>query len=145
MRMKSKNSSSRFASKGLTLIEVVMATALMSTVLVGMISVFQKHRSQLLQASRKLEAVQGMNLLLAGWFSDETKWPKFPTQGRLQEGSDLVWNARPVRQMRLGSDHLVDVIILTVVSESNPQLVLTEAEFLALVPKQENQVESNGP
>ncbi len=140
MRRKSKNSSSRFANKGLTLIEVVMATALMSTVLVAMISVFQKHRSQLLQASRKIEAVQGMDLLLAGWFSDETKWPIFPTQGRLQEGSDLVWQARPVRQMRLGNQ-LVDVIILTVVSESNPRLVLTEAEFLALVPDQENEVE----
>jgi prepilin-type N-terminal cleavage/methylation domain-containing protein len=81
--------------RGLTLVEVVAGLALLSTLLVAVLTTKARVTRQWSHAQRKLQAVAAADRLLAEW------WPRrdvFPRQssGRVAGDSGLHWQTTPV-------------------------------------------------
>jgi len=101
-------------TKGLTLVEVLAAVALLCGLLVGIMVAFDKHARQITRADERLEAYRHLDELLYQWSEGGTGMPA-EGHGELPDAEDLSWRTRVVSTRNRDSLG-VDVIRLTVVS-----------------------------
>lgn len=102
---------------GLTLIEVVGALALLSTLLVGILLAFARHERQIRQSRRTIEVVDEVDKLLYMWMSQGGAVPR-DASGTMPEDVNLVWRTETVSFAHrdvLG----IDVVRLEVTSKSD--------------------------
>lgn len=78
--------------KGLTLVEVVVSIALLSILLVSMVSINRQHTRQIRLAKKKQVANQLLDQLLGEWFQNSEPLPKVG-QG-VFETSGYFWNCK---------------------------------------------------
>ncbi len=76
---------------GLSLIEVVASIALMSVLMVAMLTAWTKHKEQIQRAEAKLQAVTLLDQQLGSWFA-ASGGPPFPAEGRFPD-SELIWRS----------------------------------------------------
>jgi prepilin-type N-terminal cleavage/methylation domain-containing protein len=119
--------------RGLTLIEVVAATALLGTILVAALVSFSSHRAQVLRASSKHQAIQAMDVLMVDLFS-KTDWTKYPTSGGCPDAPALMWRSSIHTAGAVGDDWPVRRIRFEIVSTDNRREVLASVELLAIDP-----------
>jgi type II secretory pathway pseudopilin PulG len=81
---------------GLTLVEVVAGLALLSTLLVAVLTTKARVTRQSAHAQRRLEAVAAADRLLAGWWRDVRAFPR-DSSGEVAGNAGLAWRTRPVR------------------------------------------------
>lgn len=93
MKMKLAGSSRRRAS-GLTLVEVVVATGLLGTVLASILIATGRVDAQGLRARRRIEACRIADGLLEAWWSDRGE---FPRNGRGTVAGEAGWTWRTRR------------------------------------------------
>jgi type II secretion system protein I len=99
-------------NSGLTLIEVLVGLAILSTLLVSLIVAQRRHREQLQAARKKIDACQAADELLTGWFLNSGGLP-LSQAGRVPNNRDLQWRTRIVpskETRRVG----VDLVRLTI-------------------------------
>lgn len=77
------------ARRGLSLIEVVASIALLSVLMVSMLSAWTRHKQQLERSEQKLVAAELLDEQLAAWFSRD-EGPPFPATGRFGN-SGITW------------------------------------------------------
>jgi len=73
------------------LIEVVASIALMSVLMVAMLTAWTKHKEQIQRAEAKLQAVTLLDQQLGSWFA-ANGGPPFPAEGRFFD-SELTWRS----------------------------------------------------
>lgn len=130
MRWKSKKCTRLWKRAGLTLIEVLMATILMATLMVGLLVAFQRHRSQIKFAYEKHQALEFLDELLTGWFSNDDRLPDFPCRGVAAE--DLEWSAAVINWTPFGTAGLIPQIEISVISlEYSPPKTLASIHIFA--------------
>ena len=90
--MKLKRFSKHYERKALTLIEVVASLALLSTLLVFMLSAYSAHLRQINLADQKIRACEALDQLVAGYF--ETGDP-LPTneEGSFSDHDAFYWRS----------------------------------------------------
>jgi hypothetical protein len=75
---------------------VIAGLALLSTLLVAVLTVKARTTRQAAYATRRLEAVAAADRLLAGWWPDRAKFPR-ESSGRVPGDAGLGWRTVPVR------------------------------------------------
>ena len=103
------------AATGLTLIEVLAALALLSTLLVGVLVAFDRHAEQIQRARRTLDVIERVDALLYEWTESGSGVP-YNDRGRVPGGDHLLWETRVVNT-RYREDLGVDVVRLEVFSQ----------------------------
>jgi hypothetical protein len=86
----------RRRSAGLTLVEVVAGLALLSTLLVAVLTTKARVTRQWANAQRRLDATAAADRLLATWWQDVERFPR-QSSGRVAGDGQLRWRTRPVR------------------------------------------------
>lgn len=107
-----KNYSSCSADRGLTLIEVVVALALLSTLFVGVLVAFNRHAEQIRESRKTLDVVRRLDALLYEWRAEGGTVPPDDT-GEFPGDDDLVWKTEVVGT-RYRRNLGVDVVRITV-------------------------------
>jgi len=79
----------------LTLIEVVVSIALLSTLLVVMLNTYSAHVRQINLADKKLAACEQLDVLIAGYFEDRLPLP-INQEGVLDEAASSIWRSTAV-------------------------------------------------
>jgi prepilin-type N-terminal cleavage/methylation domain-containing protein len=95
MKMISRNCLKCCGRRGLTLVEVTVSLALLSTLLVGMLVAQDRHTRQIRTARRTINLVGQVDQLLYGWMEKNSAIPRQAT-GPLEGDEDLVWTTRPL-------------------------------------------------
>lgn len=95
MKKRSTQCSKRYGSSGLTLIEVVVSMALLSTLLVVMLKAHSSHVRQINLSDKKQSACQSLDLLIADYFEQGLPLPAF-AEGELDGSPDCTWRATEV-------------------------------------------------
>jgi type II secretory pathway pseudopilin PulG len=114
----------------LTLIEVIIAMTLLATLLVTMLTAFQLHRRQLLDSSRKLQAVEQAEMLMTNWYAKRGGVPEIPSQGTCEHPSELAWRLTKLSSVaELPSAELI-VAKLAIFDPAEPQNELARCELL---------------
>lgn len=91
------------ARRGLTLVEVVIALTLLSTLIVAILATYGGHQRQLRRAAELIEAAEVADRLLAGWYATDAGVPIGRT-GRAPGAKRLWrWRTTPVRPRRMGA------------------------------------------
>ena len=90
--------SPRRQARGVTLVEVLGALALLGTLLVWLIVGQARLVRQTGRAQRKIEAVKIADQLLTTWWQNRTN---FPYQGSGPAGPDLIWQTRIIERPEL--------------------------------------------
>lgn len=90
----------RSHSRGLTLIEVVAAIAILGTLLVGIVLAKSRHTRQLERARAQADAVQATDALIAGWWTDVHGVP-IDERGEVPGRSSLRWRTRLIDNPRI--------------------------------------------
>src|SRR4051812_18319241 len=80
---------------GLTLVEVVAGLALLSTLLVAVLSTKARVTRQWAHAQRKLEATAAADKLLAAWWATPAAFPR-RSAGTVPGDGGLAWRTAPV-------------------------------------------------
>jgi hypothetical protein len=107
--------SDSWKSRALTLIEVITALALLSTLLVGMLVAFKKNAEQIRAGLAVREVVAGVDELLLSWAQQGT-YPPAEGTGRLPGVDGFTWRTRIVsRQVR--NTLALDIVRLEVRAE----------------------------
>ena len=101
---------------GLTLVEVVAGLALLSTLLVAVLTTKARATRQWSHAQRKLEAVAAADRLVTNWWQDLDRFPR-RAAGRVPGQSGLAWRTTPVAKPELAG-LMVSVIRVEVLDES---------------------------
>jgi prepilin-type N-terminal cleavage/methylation domain-containing protein len=85
----------RSRPRGLTLVEVVAGLALLSTLLVAVLTTKARVTRQWSHAQRKLQAVAAADRLLGEWWPRRDEFPR-QASGRVAGDSGLRWRTEPV-------------------------------------------------
>ena len=85
----------RRRTRGLTLVEVVAGLALLSTLLVAVLTTKARVTRQWSHAQRKLEAVAAADRLIAQWWPRRDEFPR-QSSGRVTADSGLLWRTTPL-------------------------------------------------
>jgi type II secretory pathway component PulJ len=104
------------AAAGLTLVEVVAGLALLSTLLVAVLTTKARATRQWSHAQRKLEAIAAADRLVTGWWQDLDRFPR-RSAGRMPGASGLAWRTSPVAKPEL-SGLAVSVVRVEVFDEA---------------------------
>ena len=89
--MKHKTSSPCSARRGLTLLEVVAAIAILGSVLVGLVLAKAKHTHQLATAQKQSQAVRLLDDLIASWWTGGSGGNGVPVGESGVIGADGAW------------------------------------------------------
>ena len=108
---------------GLTLIEVVASVALLSTLLVGLLSSHAKHLRQINTAHRTNQAIELTDQLLARWFASDDPLPR-DKASRFAENPTLYWRSTVRSQLR-DTEWACDTLAIEVFSDDQQQPLLT--------------------
>jgi prepilin-type N-terminal cleavage/methylation domain-containing protein len=87
--------------RALTLIEVMTALALLSTLLVGMLLAFTKNAEQIRRDALVCRSVSAADSLLRKW-ADENGYPPRQGQGSVPGTDEFVWQTRPQKRAPSG-------------------------------------------
>lgn len=82
--------------RGLTLVEVVAGLALLSTLLVGVLTTKARVTRQWAHAQRRLEAAAAADRLMTSWWRDVERFPR-NARGEVPGNSRLAWQTRTIR------------------------------------------------
>jgi len=118
---------------GLSLIEVVASIALLSTLMVAMLSAWTRHRNQIEQSQKKLQAVVLLDEQLASWFVNGSG-PPFPSEGQLA-GSPFVWRTFRTPQGRPIPGGLVPVTVQVLDRNNQPVTSVEVAGIVRIRPR----------
>ena len=102
MSMRLKRSWRCSRARGLTLIEVVAAIAILGTLLVGVVLAKSRHTRQAALAQTKMQAVLLTDELIAGWWDGADGVP-IGDEGVLSEADALRWQTRLVNNHKIAS------------------------------------------
>lgn len=99
-------------SSGLTLIEVLVGLAMLSTLLVSLLVAQRRHREQLQAAGQKIAACKAADELLTGWFLSAASVP-LSQAGSVPSNPALRWRTKilPNRETRRVGVELVRLTI----------------------------------
>lgn len=100
-----------------TLIEVVVALVLLATLVTGMVTAYSAHYRQALLASRRQDAIQAADRLLAQWYASADPQVPRSSFGILPGASTYVWRTEIVHRSVIESLP-VEVVRLRVFSSS---------------------------
>lgn len=89
----SPNYSRQSSRLGLTLVEVIVSLALLSTLLVGMVCAHDRHARQIRNAEEMLRIVRRVDRMLYGWMETDRAIPR-EAAGVLADEKGLVWKTR---------------------------------------------------
>ena len=144
MNKRSTRCSRPWRARGLTLIEVVAAIAILGTLLVGVVLAKSRHTRQLERARAQAGAVQAADALIADWWTRPQGVP-IDDRGTVPGDPDLSWRTRLVdnrsvaalgarvvrvevypgrdapRRARSGEDHAALVVVDLVVPDPEVQ------------------------
>lgn len=95
MQTRSRTCSTCSRARGLTLIEVVAALAILGTLLVGIVLAKSRHTHQLVRAQAQTRAVVAADELITGWWTSLDGVP-IDEQGELPGDRPLRWQTRLV-------------------------------------------------
>lgn len=123
MHMKLKQSWPCLRARGLTLIEVVAAIAILGTLLVGVVLAKSRHTRQAVLAQTKMQAVLLTDELIAGWWDSEEGVP-IASEGVLSEAHALRWETRLVSNREISS--LGARVVRVAVHGQDPALQVAE-------------------
>jgi prepilin-type N-terminal cleavage/methylation domain-containing protein len=110
----SRNSSNYSTKTGLTLIEVLAALALLSTLLVGILLAGHRHTGQIRRSRQALDVLHRVDELMYRWMATDGLIPREAT-GRLPGEEEFLWKTRVVSQDHAESLR-IDVVRLEVFS-----------------------------
>lgn len=79
--------------RALTLIEVMTALAILSTLLVGMLMAFTRNAEQIRKELVLRRAVTATDAMLCRW-AQEQRYPSVNGKGKVPDTEDLVWQTR---------------------------------------------------
>ncbi len=130
MRSKSSPCLSFSARSGLTLVEVVVSTALLATVLVALLVAFRMHQRQLSQAYELNRAVEAIDFLLADWYSATDRFPSLPEMGRSGLHHNLLWRADLIEQREPVESVSLWVVRIGIYSDQAPSVELAHCDIL---------------
>lgn len=133
-----KRYSGSFASKGLTLIEVVASIALLGTLLVMLLQTHSKHVNQVTRSHQKSLAVERADQLMATWFSADEPFPRNGVGGFV--GSPNMFWTTTSRRVVVGQNWVFDVITIRVFLENEAQPLLSLEVIDSLVPGNSSEV-----
>lgn len=102
MNMRLKRSCRCSRTRGLTLIEVVAAIAILGTLLVGVVLAKSRHTRQAALAQTKMQAVLLTDELIAGWW-DSIEGVPIGDEGGFTETDALRWETRLVNNSPIAS------------------------------------------
>jgi prepilin-type N-terminal cleavage/methylation domain-containing protein len=88
--------------RGLTLVEVVAGLALLSTLLVAVLTTKARVTRQGAHAQRRLEAVAAADRLLAEWWPRRDEFPR-QSSGRMPGDSGLAWRTAAISNQPLNA------------------------------------------
>ena len=115
--------------RGLTLVEVVAGLALLSALLVTVLTAKSRATRQLASANRRLEAVAAADRLLVGWWQDRAHFPR-QSSGRVPGDAGFAWRTSPVRNDAVNA-LAASVIRVEVIDErAKPRSVLAFVEVV---------------
>jgi|GEM_PF-1054369 len=100
MNMRFKRSWRCLRARGLTLIEVVAAIAILGTLLVGVVLAKSRHTRQAALAQTKMQAVLLTDELIAGWWDSADGVP-IGDEGVLSKADALRWQTRLVNNREI--------------------------------------------
>lgn len=95
MKMKSKACMPASRQRGLTLLEVVAAIAILGTILVGVVLAKARHTRQIAEARQLRGLVEVTDDLLTGWWADKDGVP-IEESGEVMRGGTYVWATRRI-------------------------------------------------
>lgn len=107
------------SNRGLTLIEVVVSLALLSTLFVGVMVAFNRHAEQIRGGRKTLDAVRRLDALLYEWRTQGGAVPP-DARGEFPGEKDLVWKTEVV-STRYRQDLGVDVVRMAVLPKHSPR------------------------
>jgi type II secretory pathway pseudopilin PulG len=110
---------------GLTLVEVVAGLALLSTLLVAVLTTKARVTRQWANAHRRLEAVSAADRLLATWWQDVDRFPR-RAAGLVPGNTSFTWRTTPIANPELKALN-VSVIRLEILDGRN---ALASAEIV---------------
>ena len=108
---------------GLSLIEVVAAIALLSSLMTVLLMAWTRHRDQIQFSQLKIQAAELLDEQLASWFADGGG-PPFPATGRLAD-SVFIWRTYRSPTGRAIAGGLMPVTV-EVVDQNNRSLLSIE-------------------
>lgn len=123
----SENSSICSAKAGLTLVEVLAALALLSTLLVGILMASNRHTEQIRRSRQTLEVLHRVDALLYRWTGSGGMVPR-KANGQIPGRDELIWKTHVVskqHRQRLG----IELVRLEVFPERG---TLSEEPIVAL-------------
>lgn len=103
---------------GLTLIEVSVSLALVSTLLVGIMTAMYRHERQIRAGKRRLDAANKVDMLLYGWMAKGGAVPR-ASEGGLPDSDGLVWQTQ-VFSREHRRDLGIDIVRLQVFATEDP-------------------------
>lgn len=125
------NWSDRRSPRGLTLVEVVTGIALLSSLLVIILSAFRAHSLQVRSAKEQMQAIRATDELLEGWFSG-VGIPPAGQHAALSQHPDWLWRLVPGPPWNNPSLPGAAKVRLQIVAvEDARERVLTSVELLA--------------
>jgi prepilin-type N-terminal cleavage/methylation domain-containing protein len=115
--------------RGLTLIEVVAGLALLSVLLVAVLTAKARATRQWINSARRLEATAAADRLLTRWWPDRAHFPR-DAAGRVPGDSGLFWRTSTVRNDAVNS-LVASVVRLEVLDgRTNPPVTLSSVEIV---------------
>lgn len=114
----------RSRARGLTLIEVVAAIAILGTLLVGVVLAKSRHTRQAALAQNKMQAVVLTDELIAGWW-DRPEGVPASDSGVLSEEDGLRWQTQVVNNPEIAS---LGARVVRVAVRENPRLISRNRE-----------------
>jgi prepilin-type N-terminal cleavage/methylation domain-containing protein len=115
--------------RGLTLVEVVAGLALLSTLLVAVLTAKARATRQWTSANRRLEAVAAADRMLVGWWQDRAKFPR-ASSGHVTGDVGLAWRTSTVQNEAVNALQ-ASVIRMEILDERvSPPVVLASVEIV---------------
>ena len=127
---------------GATLVEAVVGTALLGTLLVSMLLAGGRIEAQSARASRRIAACRTADRLLESWWSDRTKFPR-DDSGDVQGGEGLRWRTHRIEN-ESAEEWGAEVVALEIVSANaggEEEEILATVEVMLPVENLENEDE----
>ena len=131
----------RRRARALTLVEVVAGLALLSTLLVAVLTTKARVTRQWADAQRRLDAAAAADRLLATWWQDVERFPR-QSSGRVSDDSPLTWRTRTVRNGPI--DALGASVVRLEVTDDRDAVLATVEVVLSNDPPQRSVVTGGG-
>lgn len=115
--------------KGLTLVEVIASLALLSTVLITVLTAWTRHSKQVDVAFRKSEAIQLLDQQIASWYSADSELP-VNQSGVFTSKPEYTWQTKLLSAKTTNNDWKVATLEILVFDQRRRDKPLAKVELL---------------